>query len=150
MMLDTGILHGRKRAVNLSWTRCLGLTRARAAIASGGRPRAVHREGRILTLPPTPSPPRSGGEGRGEEELRRNHWQAQIKSPSPRPSPRASLRGEGVNYGGSGKMRPTPTRAAAFNAILRYRPLCRRTRPVRRVREWSDTREDSSRRFPSP
>src|SRR5438093_2750765 len=47
------------------------------------RPRQV----RILTVPPTPSPPRSGGEGRGEEELRRNHWQAQIKSPSPQPLP---------------------------------------------------------------
>src|SRR6266568_1727733 len=28
--------------------------------------------------------------------------------------------------------------------------LCRRTRPVRQFREWSDTRDGSSRRFPSP
>src|SRR5216117_1614394 len=62
--------------------------------------------GAHLDITITPAPPRSGGAGRGEEELRRNHWQAQIKSPSPQPSPRASLRGEGVNYGGSGKMRP--------------------------------------------
>src|SRR5213595_1047 len=51
--------------------------------------------------------------GSGEEELRSNHWQAQIKSPSPQPSPRASLRGEGVNYGGSVKMRPTRLDSAA-------------------------------------
>jgi len=41
----------------------------------------------------------------------RNHRQAQIKRPSPQPSPRASLQGEGVSYGGSGKMRALiPTR----------------------------------------
>ena len=43
-MLDTGILLGRKRTMNISWTRCLGLTRGRAGIASGRRPRAVHGE----------------------------------------------------------------------------------------------------------
>src|SRR5207302_6943549 len=42
MMLDTGILMGGKRTMNISWTRCLGLTRGRAAIASGRRARAVH------------------------------------------------------------------------------------------------------------
>jgi hypothetical protein len=43
-MLDTGILLGRKRTMNISWTRCLGLTLGRAGIASGRRPRAVHGE----------------------------------------------------------------------------------------------------------
>ena len=87
----------------------IGPTEARRyAVRISCQARRMHasRHGRILTLPPTPSPPRSGREGRGEEEIRRNHWQAQIKNPSPQPSPRASLRGEGVNYGGSGKMRP--------------------------------------------
>src|SRR5438034_637214 len=83
------------------------------------------RVGRILTLPPTPSPARSGGEGRGEEELRRNHWQAEIKSPSPQPSPRASLRGEGVNYRGSGKMRPqTSQTPSAFDLFCPSAVLC--------------------------
>lgn len=56
-----------------------------------------------------PSPPRIGGEGRGEEEL--NYWKTQIKSPSPR----ASLRGEGVNHGGCVKMRPKRSTARNFS-----------------------------------
>jgi hypothetical protein len=59
-----------------------------------------------LTLPPTPSLSQSGGEGRGEEEFLRNNWQTELK----RPSPRASLRGEGVKFGGGGKMRPIELR----------------------------------------
>ena len=47
-MLDTGILLGRKRTMNISWTRCLGLTRGRAAISFGRRPRAVHGEAKAL------------------------------------------------------------------------------------------------------
>ena len=47
-MLDTGILLGGKRTMNISWTRCIGLTRSRAAISSGRRPRAVHGEAKAL------------------------------------------------------------------------------------------------------
>jgi len=43
-MFYTGILPGRKRAMNISWTGCLGLKRGRAAVASGRRARAVHGE----------------------------------------------------------------------------------------------------------
>src|SRR6266516_5873052 len=112
-----GIKEARKpaklRPIGVSWSRSLVrhfINTTKSKIAALAAP------GRILTLPPTPSPSRSGGEGRGEEELRRNHWQAEIKSPSPQPSPRASLRGEGVNYRGSGKMRPqTSQTPSAFD-----------------------------------
>jgi hypothetical protein len=56
----------------------------------------------------TPSPLRSGGEGRGEEVLFRDN--GRLRSPSPQPSPRASLRGEGEETGGSVKMRPANCR----------------------------------------
>ena len=42
----------------------------------------------------TPSPPRSGGEGRGEE-VPAKYLSGTVGCPSPQPSPRASLRGEG-------------------------------------------------------
>ena len=42
MILNTGILLAPKQTMSISWTQCLGLTRGRAAVASGRRPRAVH------------------------------------------------------------------------------------------------------------
>src|SRR5437773_8179425 len=78
-----GIKEARKpaklRPIGVSWSRSLVrhfINTTKSKIAALAAP------GRILTLPPTPSPSRSGGEGRGEEELRRNHWQAEIKSPA--------------------------------------------------------------------
>src|SRR3989442_11795699 len=44
MMLYTDILRSGKRTMNISWTRCLGLTRGRAGVASGWRTRAVQGE----------------------------------------------------------------------------------------------------------
>jgi hypothetical protein len=98
------------------WLHALGVTTAEGKVCAGMEAKyrqinkfveilqpllgRANRDGRIL--PPTPSPPRSGGEDRGEEEHFRTHWQAQINPPSPR----ATLRGEGADYGGGGKMGP--------------------------------------------
>src|SRR5436190_17357185 len=44
MMSDIDILVGRRRTLNISWTRCLGLARGRAGVACGRGRRAVHSE----------------------------------------------------------------------------------------------------------
>src|SRR5260221_7287843 len=68
----------------------------------------------------TPSLPRSGGEGRGEEALGKTHAASPLKNPSPQPSPRASLRGEGVVRGAGAKLRPW--KGVMCNGRL-FRPL---------------------------
>jgi hypothetical protein len=52
----------------------------------------------------TPSLPRSGGEGRGEEAPSQRPPADELTNPSPQPSPRAALRGEGVVVGASGTL----------------------------------------------
>ena len=64
----------------------------------------------------TPSPPQSGGEGRGEEAIYKSNAASRLKIPSPQPSPRASLRGEGAGFGAGVKLRATMTETAKRNA----------------------------------
>ena len=64
----------------------------------------------------TPSPPQSGGEGRGEEAIYKSNVASRLKIPSPQPSPRASLRGEGAGFGAGVKLRAPMTETAKRNA----------------------------------